>query len=300
MNYKSPLCSCIVCHETKSVKGIFSHYLASHGTKEERESIVPPNRKKSDNKVQKENATKRREIYNSNPNFCTNCNSKLDYKTRNNKYCSRSCSATVNNSNRIVTEEQKNKTSESVKQFLFSLSDEEYLNYIRSTHPNKNISKIEELRIRKIPQDIVGEYTKIYLCTCKYTGKLWYSTTIKQIHPSCINSKKDYSYQCRFNFSISKYNEWFLYTSELINKYGWYSTPGSRSGIKNLNGCSRDHLYSVSDGFKNNVDPKIISHPANCDIKPHSINQIKNSKSSITLEELMSRIERFENIYGRY
>lgn len=127
MNYKSPLCSCIVCHEVKSIKGIFSHYLATHGTQEERESIINQNRKKPDNKVQKENAKNRREIYNSNPNFCTNCNSKLNYKTRNNKYCSRSCSATVNNSNRIVSEEQKNKTSRSAKRFLSSLTDEEYL-----------------------------------------------------------------------------------------------------------------------------------------------------------------------------
>ena len=60
-----------------------------------------------------------------------------------------------------------------------------------------------------------------------------------------------------------------------------------------LTGCSRDHLYSVSDGYKNKIDPKIISHPANCEIIPHRKNQNKHKTSSITLDELKERIKKF-------
>jgi len=73
--------------------------------------------------------------------------------------------------------------------------------------------------------------------------------------------------------------------SALIKQYGWYSAANRKN---NLEGCSRDHLYSVSDGFKNGVDPKIIAHRTN---------QNKHSKSSITLEELMKRITMFEQRY---
>jgi hypothetical protein len=79
------------------------------------------------------------------------------------------------------------------------------------------------------------------------------------------------------------------------SEYGWYA---AKNRGDNLNGCSRDHLYSVYDGFKNKIDPKIISHPANCEIKPHKENQHKHSKSSITIEQLLERISDFEKQYG--
>ena len=179
------------------------------------------------------------------------------------KFCSKSCSATYNNGNRAPRSiESRRKTSIAVKKVMGNPLVPEFL----------------------------GEYTKIYLCTCKISGKKWYSTTVKTIHPDIIESKLQYSYQCRFNFSISEYPEWFTDASDLIKQYGWYSTPGSRKGVRNTNGISRDHLYSVSDGYKNNVDPKLLAHPANCRLLPHTENQRKHSKSIITLNELHERI----------
>lgn len=138
-------------------------------------------------------------------------------------------------------------------------------------------------------------YTRIYLCTCKISGIQWYSPTRKSIHPSMISTKKLYSYQCRFLFGINLYPEWFMYAGPLIVNHGWYSASNRGN---NLNGCSRDHLYSVSDGFINGVDPAIISHPANCQITLHRENQRKNKKSSITLEDLHNRIMLFTSKYG--
>jgi hypothetical protein len=53
-------------------------------------------------------------------------------------------------------------------------------------------------------------------------------------------------------------------------------------------------MYSVSDGFKNGVNPNIIKHPANCEIVKHIDNQKKNSKSNITLNELLEKIEQWD------
>lgn len=86
-------------------------------------------------------------------------------------------------------------------------------------------------------QEICGPFTRIYLCTCKYTGTKWYSKTTKTVYPNLVRSKAEYSYSCLFKFGISNFPLWFKDASELINEHGWYSTPGSKkSGIRNIDG----------------------------------------------------------------
>jgi hypothetical protein len=67
-----------------------------------------------------------------------------------------------------------------------------------------------------------------------------------------------------------------------------------------LAGVSRDHLYSVKDGFDNHVDPKLLAHPANCQLLVHNGprgNNQKNSHSEITLDQLLDRIAAWDAIY---
>lgn len=49
--------------------------------------------------------------YEASPLECTSCGSKLSYKARKNKFCSRSCAAQFNNLGRIPTEAHKQRTS---------------------------------------------------------------------------------------------------------------------------------------------------------------------------------------------
>ena len=64
--------------------------------------------------------TRRRELkrkidrYDANPNHCEQCDSRLDYENRNNKFCSRSCAATYNNTGRVRTAESKRKLEKPV------------------------------------------------------------------------------------------------------------------------------------------------------------------------------------------
>lgn len=205
-----------------------------------------------------------------NPKQCKHCSDVIPYDKRTtNKFCSKSCAAKFNNavkdwSNITTGPVPKPKPAKQKKSNRFQLSNTD------------------------------GPYTRIYLCTCKHTGIQWYSPTVRTIHPSAATSRSMYSYQCRFTFGIKQYPEWFATASELIQTYGWYAAANRGN---NLNGCSRDHLFSVSDGFKNNIDPSIISHPANCRIIPHKENQSKNKKSIITLAELYERIEEFNSKY---
>lgn len=212
--------------------------------------------------------------YSASPSVCLNCQNVLSYERRRNKFCKQSCAALYNNA---LTNDQRSKK-------LLGRKPGNYGKFTSSKTIKNNLFKSQ----------IVGPFTRVYCCKCKITGKLWYSPTIKTIHPDSVENKKLYSYQSRFTFSITDYPEWFSYASDLIKQHGWYSASNRKN---NLSGCSRDHLYSVYDGFKHNIDPKILSHPANCRIVPHRQNQNKHSKSSITLAQLLGRINLFNNMY---
>ena len=88
-----------------------------------------------------------------------------------------------------------------------------------------------------------------------------------------------------FDFNLKDYPDKFDF--ELIKEHGFYSAANRGN---NLNGVSRDHMYSVSEGYANGVDPNILGHPANCQLMRHNDNVSKNGKSSITLEALKNRI----------
>ena len=210
------------------------------------------------------------EAYESSPCLCKNCSKPIEYlRRKSNKFCGRTCAAIYNNSKK------------------------DWDKIVTGPKPKTPKPKAPRKRRSTLLPDASGPHTRVYLCTCKITGKKWYSPTIKTIHPTTILDKKTYAYQCRFQFSLSSYPQWFSNVSSLISEYGWYSASNRGN---NLNGCSRDHLFSVSDGFINKVDPTIISHPANCQVVPHRHNQSKNKKSSISLNELLLRIEQFNRM----
>lgn len=102
-----------------------------------------------------------------------------------------------------------------------------------------------------------------------------------------------YRTACAFDFVLSDYPEEFDF--DLIKKYGWYSPSNKKN---NLGGISRDHIMSVAYGFQNNIDPAIISHPANCRLMIHSENISKSAKSDMSLEELLLKIKKWNNKYG--
>lgn len=69
--------------------------------------------------------------------------------------------------------------------------------------------------------------------------------------------------------------------------------------IINPNGLPRgeiyhlDHIYSIMDGFRNNIPPEILASPINLRLLPNSINQRKHRHSDISLEELYNRHNQF-------
>ena len=100
---------------------------------------------------------------------------------------------------------------------------------------------------------------------------------------------ENYKAKCLFTFDIFDYPEYF--DLSLIKEHGWYS-PSNKGN--NLDGVSKDHKYSVKQGFIDSIDPYYISHPANCDLILHRQNQKKRTKCSLTFEDLKKSIEEFE------
>jgi len=85
----------------------------------------------------------------------------------------------------------------------------------------------------------------------------------------------------------------------------WYYTNKTINSniIKNIelrgsvekDGYHLDHMYSISEGFKNNVSPELIASFVNLKMIPAKENIAKNYKCSITLDELILKKEEYEN-----
>ena len=204
---------------------------------------------------------------------CKRCGKPL--KNDQMKYCSHSCSALVISTGRKLSEEHKRKIGLGVK----------------------NSEWVKNLTL------------KTYIIVCDYCGKEFETdrknrkfcsracTTKGQIRITLPDdgSFKKYSLDCHFNFNVYHYPDEF--DLELLEKYGWYKTRCKDDPTENLNGISRDHMFSIREGFKNNIPPEIISHPANCQLIRHRDNNRKNTESSISLSELKERIKNWDSLY---
>jgi len=197
-------------------------------------------------------------------------------------FCSQTCSGTFNSTGRILSEETKEKISKSLEgckhseESIQKRSGENNGKWIDGRSLNKRVKSINKLNDESIK-----------LRCCKFCNQFKVEQKYKAICEDCrYNYYKAYRPSCEFRFTLSDYPGEFDF--DLIKKHGWYK---AKNRGNNLNGVSRDHLYSVKDGFTNKVDPAMISHPANCKLVVHTDNQKKNVKSEITLEELIERIK---------
>lgn len=197
---------------------------------------------------------------------CKQCNKPFDAKEKTQLFCSHSCSATHNNTLRgPMSEETKDKIRNSA---------------------SKKISK----RTKKI--EVVGLYSKIFLCKCRHC-KITFISRIKKQY--CEDHRSIYSESSKsgFKFTFNVYHYPALFNLASLTEVGWFS-PGGKAGKWNPNGLSRDHKISVNDAIKNNYNPYYITHPLNCEIMPHSQNNKKKTNSSLTYSELIDIVDKFE------
>ncbi|NJO64884.1 MAG: hypothetical protein HC836_44215 [Richelia sp. RM2_1_2] len=204
--------------------------------------------------------------------LCKNCGGEIgsskDYR---NVFCTRSCSVAFNNVGRKNSE--KTKKIKSIKLLEWCSQN------------NKNI--VHSKKCKCCGNEFsYGKSNKKGRTYCSVLCR-------KKDRSKHLNDKKKYRVQCRFLFNVFDYpNEFNL---ELVKKYGFYSASNRGN---NLNGISRDHIYSINDGFKNQISYELISHPANCRLVQQTENSKKHTKSLITIDELVSRIRDWNKKYG--
>jgi len=81
------------------------------------------------------------------------------------------------------------------------------------------------------------------------------------------------------------------YTEKNFTKFKKIINPSNLTrGRKNYH---IDHIYSLYDGWKNNIPPNIISHPANLRMLDYKTNINKRTRSDMTISELYERVENF-------
>jgi hypothetical protein len=96
-----------------------------------------------------------------------------------------------------------------------------------------------------------------------------------------INSYKQYRKACEFKFALA-------YESGIL---GYELFANNNYKLSDTVALHRDHMISVSYGWKNNISPDIIAHPANCQILLAKDNIKKQAKCSLTPQALEERIK---------
>ena len=206
--------------------------------------------------------------YLKNPKLCKHCQEIISYNNRENKYCNQSCSA--KHTNPLRKGIKHNMSKEGCNNNIIKANSLRRKNFINCIHCNKETNNIK-FCCRKCQNDY---YIELYKEDTNKSFSLYKTST-------------------NFKFNLANFKDEFDFS--LIKEHGWYSPTNKNN---NLGGISRDHMFSVREGFELGINPKLLAHPANCKLMIHNENISKNKSSSITYEELLERIKYFNQKYN--
>lgn len=214
-------------------------------------------------------------------NNCQECGKLYDYEPRK-KFCSHSCAA--KNINRVRPKEVYQKQSETMKRKIQN-GEFQMPSQIGCQKPSKKVL-FKKICVFCAQEFEIGASHK----NKKYCNVACRREAEKPKGPK--QALAAYRRECAFDFALKDYPNEFDF--ELIKKYGWYAPKNHGN---NLSGVSRDHMLSVREGYEKNISPDILAHPANCQLLVHNENVSKSKKSSISLEELIERIQNWDTKY---
>ena len=217
------------------------------------------------------------------PLLCKNCGKIIPFSKKYSLgFCDHSCSASFNNR---LNKGSKHNLSESGKKVLIESA---YRNFFGNKYDRfeKEKSIYYENPSRCLNCNDILEY--------KFRNRTYCNVKCrKEYFLKNVSDYKMYHDLSSFKFSLKD----FGFSFELVEKYGWYS---AKNRGDNVNGVSRDHMFSVKEGFRRLINPLLLAHPANCQLIVNRHNQSKCDECSINIEELENRIKEFDNKYGKY
>jgi len=182
------------------------------------------------------------------------------------------------------------------------------LNKKTSGKANGSIDKREkhsELMKKENPMFIKEYRNKVVKITSSYKYKKMMSEKLEKMWEESSFIKKTKDGRIRSGCQIPDkdvtefrkyYNKVYHYTRKSIKKYNDIINPENKPiGIKN-GFYNIDHIYSIFDGFTNNISPIIIGSYINLQVMPWIENLKKNKNSWLTEKELINRYNKNENI----
>ena len=147
----------------------------------------------------------------------------------------------------------------------------------------------EKIPTRSVCLDYLGmkTYNGSFLINCLHVQTPSVQEIGDRVREKNLPTKTDrekYYAECKFNFP----DDLLPYTksSDLIGQYPWYNPHYPKE-----NGLTKDHMISRNYGYEHNIDTYLISHPANCEIMLRDDNSSKQEKCSISIDQLIERVE---------
>lgn len=225
---------------------------------------------------------------------CPNCTTRFKPEGQQ-LYCSRSCARSVTNTTRAaIAVDSKQLPCRGCGDLTWTsgYAATATCQYCRDTaHPL--------IRARIFTQHQTGAACKVDEYTCMHCRSKFIARKSRKLCQICtpvVSSKRltrKARYRFEFTFDVFQYPELFdPATLEEISTVGWYAP--SRTVDRNITGLVRDHRVSVAEAIRNNYDPYYITHPLNCEIMRQSSNSSKNSKSSVSYEDLKEAVDLVE------
>lgn len=168
--------------------------------------------------------------------------------------------------------------------------DEEFRKQLSLRMKNSH-DKLKEGMIKKYgvdnpskSEDICNKRMEYFLKTygVKNPFELSIEERIKKMIITKIQNGKYLSDENRTPFEIYKRKVWEV-TDRYIKIF-----PELNKRSRNIH---LDHIYSIYEGFKNNIDPEIIGHFENLQLLESKLNISKSSSCWISLEELLHKIK---------
>ncbi len=206
---------------------------------------------------------------------CENCGDSHDGKYGSGRFCSTKCSRGFS------TKAKRTEINAMVSKTLTGSGNENVTIICKYDKCKKSITVDWRNRNQKYCSKSCS-HNDIVVKECKICNE---QKKIKRASKICIDCKEPYRLykeQCVFKFNVNDHPD--LFDLSLIKKHGWYSPSNSKH--PNLNGISRDHMFSIAEGFKQNVPPELIASIYNCKLMQHNENTSKNTECSISLQEL--------------
>jgi len=143
-----------------------------------------------------------------------------------------------------------------------------------------------------------GKNNPMYNKTHSSVAKQKQSAKAIKRNPTCYQEATNTKIKNGIAISKELKTEWELYREQVLNytykSWAHYQNKINPQNLERGANFELDHKFSITEGFKQNVSPKIIGHYANLELLPKFDNRSKRISCSITLEELIKAVEQIQ------